>query len=162
MWLTVFFTIIIAAALAVATQWSWDTRLFPIAIGIPALLLALYQVFVEIKRLRQPADTGQARPAQIMDISIDQSIPKEVVARRTWISLAWVLSFLLCIWLVGFLIAIPIFVFFYLRYHARATYPMAALVAAGTLLFIWGLFDRIMHTAWPEPVIFAILGGWLC
>jgi hypothetical protein len=157
-WLSIFITIIIAIAVVTATRWSWDTRLFPIVIGIPALLMALYQVIVEFKRWRQSAGPEQAPPAQIMDISIDQSIPKEVVARRTAVALAWIFSLVLAIWLVGFLIATPLFVFFYLRYEARATYPMAVLVAAVTLLFIWGLFDQILHTAWPDAVIFRILG----
>jgi hypothetical protein len=156
--LTIFITIIIAIAVVTALQWSWDTRLFPLAIGIPALLMSLYQVIVEFKRSRQREGVEQAPPPQIMDIALDQSIPKEVVTRRTAIALAWIFSLVLAIWLAGFLIATPLFVFFYLRYEARATYPMAVLVAAVTLLFIWGLFDQILHTAWPDAVIFRILG----
>lgn len=158
MWLSIFITIIIAIAVATATRWSWDTRLFPLAIGIPALLMAIYQLIVEFKHSRQREGVEHDPPPQIMDISIDQSIPKEVVARRTAVALAWIFSLVLAIWLLGFLIATPLFVFFYLRYEARATHPMAVLVAAVTLLFIWGLFDQILHTAWPDAVIFRILG----
>lgn len=158
MWLSVFFATIIAIALVTAMQWSWDTRLFPLAIGIPALLMAVYQVIVEFKRSRQRGGAEQAPPAQIMDITIDQSIPKEVVTRRTASALAWIFGLVLAVWLVGFLIATPLFVFFYLRYEARAKVFVAALVAALTLLFVWGLFDQILHTAWPDAVIFSILG----
>jgi hypothetical protein len=60
------------------------------------------------------------------------------------------------IWLLGFLLAIPLFVFFYLKMEARATMPMALLLAVFTELFIWGVFDAIMHLAWPEAALFTL------
>ena len=46
-WLSLFFTAIIALLVGSAAGLDWDTRLFPWAIGIPALALAVRQLLTE-------------------------------------------------------------------------------------------------------------------
>jgi hypothetical protein len=70
--------------------------------------------------------------------------------------MAWILGFVLGLWLLGFLVAIPLFVFFYLKWEARATTPMAILLALVTELFVWGVFEAIMHLAWPQAALFTL------
>ena len=68
------------------------------------------------------------------------------------------LTFAFSIWLVGFLIAAPLFIFVYLWRAAQARIGVAAGIAGLTMIFIWGLFDQIMHVAWPEAMIYRLLG----
>jgi hypothetical protein len=68
------------------------------------------------------------------------------------------LGFACGIWFLGFLISIPLFVFLYLIFEAQAG-KLGALVIAGiTFLLIWGIFDALMHLAWPEAALFTLLG----
>ena len=139
-----------------AIQWSWDTRLFPWTIGIPALFLAVSQVFVDLTSVTV---NGNESPAnQILDIPTDQSLPKEVTRRGTVVAFGWLMSFAGSVWLVGFLVASPLFIFFYLRYQAGAKMTSSCAVAALTTLFIWGLFDQIMHVAWPDAILLRLFG----
>ena len=62
---------------------------------------------------------------------------------------------------MGFLISIPLFIFFYLISEANAGKFSAAMVAGLTFLFVWALFDQLMHLAWPEAALFTLLGFWV-
>jgi hypothetical protein len=70
----------------------------------------------------------------------------------------WILAFACGIWFLGFLISIPLFIFFYLISEAKAHKLLALIVAALTFLFVWALFDQIMHLAWPEAALFTLFG----
>ncbi len=157
-WLSLFFLCLFGVAVAIATNWSWDTGLFPYAVGIPAILLALWQLVLDLTRAQRSGDGEGAPTPQIMDITMDQSLPKDVVRRGTAVAFGWILCFVFSIWLVGFLIAVPFFVFFYLWYQAEATIRVAATIAGLMAIFIWGVFDQIMHVVWPDAVLFKLFG----
>jgi len=152
-WLSLFFTVVFGTAVLTAAQWFGPTRLFPWAIGIPALVLAVFQLCLDARDSMKGRDQDKKPAPRILDIAVDEDIPADVARRGTAIALAWIGFFLLSIWLVGFLIATPVFVFLYLRYRAAARTRVAAAICGLTLLFVWGLFDQIMHTSWPEPML---------
>lgn len=157
-WLSLFFLGLFGVAVAAAMNWSWDTGLFPYAVGIPALLLALWQLVLDLTSAQRSGDGGGDPTPQIMDITTDQSLPKDVVWRGTARAFGWILCFVFSIWFVSFLIAVPLFVFFYLRHQAGATIRMAVTIASVMAIFIWGVFDQIIHTPWPEAALLRMLG----
>jgi hypothetical protein len=94
----------------------------------------------------------------VLDISVDRSISPEVMFRHTVRTAYWIVTFACGIWFLGFLISIPLFIFFYLISEAKAPKLPALLVAGFTFLFVWALFDQTMHLAWPEAALFTLLG----
>jgi len=156
-WLSVFFVIVIAVGVVTAGAWRWDTRLFPWAVGVPALILALWQLATDARggRARSPAEAKATEAAG--DLSVDSTIPAEIVRKRTLRAIAWIAVFMAGIWLGGFLIAIPFFVALYLFYEARAGLVTAILLAGCTEIFVWGIFDWLMNIAWPEAALSALL-----
>lgn len=156
-WLSLFMFGVIMFGVATAVEWRWDTRLFPWAIGIPALGLAIWQLSIDFRggRFREQ---GAAKPRSggPVDIPLDTSIPPEIRTRRTFRASGWIAGFAVSIWLVGFLIAIPLFVCCYLIYEAQCGRTTALVLAACTELFIWGIFELLMHLAWPQPVLFGL------
>jgi hypothetical protein len=158
-WLSLFFVGVIALLVVTAGRLDWDTRLFPWAIGIPALALALRQLITDWRGISaMPEEGKEERYPGVLDIALDQSIPREVMLRHTFRTAYWILAFACGIWFLGFLISIPFFIFFYLTSEARARKLPAAIVAASTFLFVWVLFDQIIHLAWPEAALFTLLG----
>jgi hypothetical protein len=158
-WLSLFFVGVITVSVVTAAGLDWDTRLFPWAIGIPALALALRQLVADWRRSGGDADRGEeARYPGVLDIAVDRSLPPEVVMRHTVRAAAWIMAFACGIWFLGFLISIPLFVFFFLIYEAQARKFVGLMIAGLTFLFVWGLFDMIMHLAWPEAALFTLLG----
>jgi hypothetical protein len=156
-WLALFFAAVIAVLVASAARLDWDTRLFPWAIGIPALALAVRQLLADWRSAGTNVEQGEAtRYAGVLDIPVDRSIPPEEMFRHTVRTAYWILAFACGIWFLGFLIAIPLFIFFYLISEASAGKFSAAIVAGLTFLFVWALFDQLMHLAWPEAALFTL------
>jgi hypothetical protein len=157
-WLALFFAAVIAILVGTAARLDWDTRLFPWAIGIPALALAVRQLFTDWRGAGANAEQGEAtRYAGVLDIPVDQSISPQEMFRHTVKTARWIFAFAFGIWFFGFLISIPLFVFFYLVYEAQARKPVGLIIAGLTFLFVWGMFDRLMHLAWPEAALFTLL-----
>jgi len=158
-WLSLFFLGVIAIWVVTAVGFDRDTRLFPWAIGIPALALAVRQLLADWQGTRAQSEQGEQEPYPgVLDIAVDRSISPEVMFRHTVRTAYWIVTFACGIWFLGFLISIPLFIFFYLISEAKAPKVPALIVAALTILFVWALFDQTMHLAWPEAALFTLLG----
>jgi hypothetical protein len=158
-WLALLFAVIIAVWLVTARQFDRDTRLFPWAVGIPAFLLVLRQLVNDWRGARAATEAPAGGPPQgILDLQADASIPPAVLRRHTWKELGWIGAFALGIWLLGFLIAIPVFIFLYLVYEARSSTAGALFIAAVTVSLVWVMFDYVMHIAWPQAALRELLG----
>ena len=130
---SLFFCRSIAVLVGTAARLDWDTRLFPWAIGIPALALAVRRLLADWRSAGTNAEPGEAtRYVGVLDILVDRSIPPEEMFRHTVRTAYWILTFACGIWFLGFLIAIPLFIFFYLISEANAGKFSAAIVAGLT------------------------------
>ncbi|MBI2087993.1 MAG: tripartite tricarboxylate transporter TctB family protein [Deltaproteobacteria bacterium] len=137
-----------------AWEWRLQARLYPWAIGIPMIVLALVQIWLELKGV-SPVKTAGATP---VDFQFEKPVDPELARRRTVNIFAWILGFFLAIWLLGFSLAITLLLFFYLKVQSREPWVLSiVLTAAGWLLF-WGLFDRLLHLPFPEAQLFMWLG----
>ena len=87
------------AAFAVYTALRWPPKaaLFPLVMGIPLLVLAVAQLLVDLRE----------RPAAAPE------------SARAWGILAWMVAFILLVLLLGFPIAVPVFVLAYLVTSGR-------------------------------------------
>ena len=77
------------------------------------------------------------------------SLSPEVVRKRTIQIVSWMTGFILMIWLLGFLIGMPLFIFLYLKFQARESWMVTSIGTVVAAVFIIGLFDRFMHLPWP-------------
>ncbi|MGH7826709.1 MAG: tripartite tricarboxylate transporter TctB family protein [Candidatus Binatia bacterium] len=156
-WLSLCFLAVIAAGVVTAARWRWDTRLFPWAVGVPALILALWQLVSDFKGAKSGTGAGREAYTGIMDVPVDTNVPRDGMAPRTINAMAWIAGFVFGIWLLGFLLTIPIFVFLYLKTEAQAANSTALVLSGCTVLFIWGVFDSLMNLAWPEAALFSLI-----
>lgn len=129
-------------AVFAATAWPWKAALFPLAIGIPLFCLAATELLWAL--------FGAA----------PQSAPNEVelsshpAARRRVLRVTgWMLAFFAAIALFGFPIAVPVFVFLYLKLEAREGWVMSIALTAAVAAGFHGLFDALLHLPFPA--------GWL-
>jgi hypothetical protein len=56
------------------------------------------------------------------------------------------------VWLVGFVVSVPLFVFLYLTLQAQEKRWIAVVYTVSMLVFILGLFHVILSIPWPEGV----------
>lgn len=140
---------IFSAAVYLAKDWPQQARLFPWAIAVPMLVLALIQLVHDFR--------GSDRAAAKEPLSDREATA--VARRRMFGIFSWIVGFLFAIWLAGFHIAVPVIVFFYLKVQSREPWGVSLLCTAIAWLFVWGLFDRFLNLPFPEGVVIEWIEG---
>jgi len=133
-------------ALYASLSWPFRAALFPRVIGIPLLLLALTEMSLTA------LGREDERQEHAVDFELSTGVEPAVAARRTLAMFGWIVGFLFAILSLGFPLAVPLFVFLYLKF-AGEKWRLALALALFSWLFIEGLFNRLLHVPMPP--------GWL-
>jgi hypothetical protein len=126
--------------LAILTAWGWPTqsRMLPLIIAISGLSLSIVQMSRDLR-------SGVELPPEHRK-SLDHPFwgPTRFFG--------WIFGFTLCIWFLGFLISVPLFLFSYIKFQGRQSWFLSSCLAIFVTLFVWGIFDQILHVPWPEGI----------
>jgi TctA family transporter len=125
--------------------------LFPLVIGIPCLALALLAFGQEfVHTLRRDAGESKAQPA---------SPPSEVaiLRSRALAIVSWILGFFAAIWLLGFVIAVPVASLLYFWLAGKEKWSVSLPLSATAGAVFYGLFDYVLHLPFPEGALLAWL-----
>jgi hypothetical protein len=96
----------------------------------------------------------QNTAGQILDTGFDEEgLSGRLIVIRTLRLAGWFMGMLAAIWLVGYHVAVPVFVFFYLLVFGETKWWLATTAGAVFFLLIYVLFDFVLHTEWPEPAL---------
>ena len=120
-----------------AKEWRMQARLYPFAIGIPMLIFAIVQFILDLKgvKAKQSADGAP------MDFQFQQTdVSPQDVRKRTITMFAWMFGFFAMIWLVGYVIAIPLMVFCYLKFQSNESWRLSVTLTVIAFLFFYFLF----------------------
>jgi len=128
-----------------ASAWPWKAALFPLAIGIPLFCLAALEALWAFFG-RAEAEEGA------MDLQITPP------GRATWIAAAWMLVFFAAVVLLGFEIAVPLFVFVYLKFQGGEGWTLSIVITAVVAAVFYGLFDALLHLPFPPGLLLEWLG----
>lgn len=137
-------------ALYASQSWPFRTALFPRAIAVPILFLALIEFALSVWSAEREAG-GQA-----VDFEFTDSVEPALARKRTIAISIWTVGFLVLILLVGFPLAVPIFVCAYLKIAGRESWTMTIVLTAISWVLMEGLFDRFLHLPFPEGLIFGL------
>ena len=148
--LTLFFALFVYQA----RDWRLQARLYPWAIGIPMLVLALVQLVLDLKGITPKKSQGDTP----VDFQFTQNIDPTLARRRTINIFSWIFGFLAGIWLLGYSLTVPLLVFLYLKVQYREGWALSIVLTAAAWLFYWGLFDRLLHLPFPEGQLLTWLG----
>ncbi len=141
-------------AVIAAWAWPWKASLFPLVIGIPVFVLSTADaLWVLLGRGAQATERGE-----IKDFQIAQDVPERVALGRTANATGWIAGFFAAIVLLGFPIAVPLFVFLYLKLEGREGWIFSAVFTAVVWVFFYGLFDRLLHLPFPQGWVASWLG----
>ncbi len=141
------------AGYALYASWSWPfrTALFPRVIALPILFLALIELALNIWSIE-----GE-REGHAVDFQLTDTVEPALARKRTIAITMWTVGFLLLILLVGFPLAVPIFVFAYLKLAGREPWTLTIALTAISWLSMEGFFTRLLHLPFPEGWIFGFL-----
>ncbi|HYN11365.1 MAG TPA: tripartite tricarboxylate transporter TctB family protein [Burkholderiales bacterium] len=136
-----------AYAVVAALAWPLKAGLFPLVMGIPLLALALVQLGLDLRDAGGPAEAAP-----------EGSRGRSAIARRrTLATFAWMGAFIVLVLLLGFPIAVPFFVFCYLRMQSRAGWSLSIALAAAAWGFFHVVFERLLH--FPFEAGLLLIGG---
>jgi len=130
--------ILLAAGYAVfaAKGWQWKAALFPLAIGIPLFCLAAIEIAWTLAA-KEVSEEPAPNPA----------LP--------W---AWMIAFLALIVLLGFPIAVAVFMLVYLKLQAKEGWLFSIVLTAAVWGAFYGLFDMMLHLPFPAGWLLEWLG----
>ena len=150
--LMAFCAVIFLFMLTESMIWSAGVALLPrIASGFGLVVLVVYAA----QRFRPRGGQGQ-----IMDMGFDEGgLERSVVIERTLRFVLTTAALFTLIWLIGFHVAVPIYMVLYLTIYGKVRWWAAALTALGFLIFMIVAYDIVIRSNWPEPVIRLPLPG---
>jgi len=129
---------LVLLTLAVLVLWGAmgfdrSSAVFPLFIGKIFFGLALLEVVLEVRKVYRPDDR---LAASALDIPAEErkSVWKEVKA------FIWLAAFLLLLYLVGFVVAIALYLFSFLRLSAGRSIKDSLIFTAGVTLFVYVVF----------------------
>ena len=140
------------AGYALYASWDWPfrTALFPRIIALPIVVLASIELALSVW------GNERERDGHAVDFQLTDTIEPALARKRTLAIVIWTLGFLVLIVLVGFPLAVPIFVFAYLKVAGRESWMLTIVLTAISWLSMEGLFNRLLHLPFPEGLIFGL------
>jgi len=139
-----------AYALYAAWNWPFRTALFPRVIALPILFLALTEWALSVW------SSEKEREGHAVDFQFTNTVEPALARKRTIAITIWTLGFLVLILLVGFPLAVPIFVFAYLKIAGREPWTLTIALTAISWLSMEGLFTKLLHLPFPDGLIFGL------
>jgi len=141
-----------AFAVWAAVGWTFKAKLFPLTVSIPLMILAVTQLLMEIR------GKGESAEGPAVDLEFSADVAPEVARRRAIGAFLWVAGFILLVYLLGFPLAVPIFMFSYLSTQSRIGVLLSLGLTVATWLFFYGLFQRLIHLSFEDGLIQTMLG----
>jgi hypothetical protein len=138
-----------AAALLVAKDWPVRASIIILLLGSVGLVLAVCQLLFDVRALRGLSAKPE-RPAFEVEA---------LEHHGRWGSLeiwVWLWALFLAIHLIGFLAALPLFVFLYVKLYG-GSWPTTLILSGGTWAFLYGIFEQVLHVPWPKPWLALLL-----
>jgi len=137
-----------------AQDWRLQARLYPLAIGIPMLILAIIQVILDLRGVKAK-ETSDGAP---VDFQLSQNIDPVLARNRAINIFSWIFGFFLLIWLLGFPIAIAAMMFGYLKIQSKEPWVLSIVLTAFGWICFWVLFVWLLNLPFPQGLILEWLG----
>ena len=143
-------TVIVVLSVALWQSRNFGTRagLFPWVIGIPTLILAIFQFARELAS-KKTADAAGSHA----------ELDTRLVVKRTISIILWTVGCFVAIWLLGFPYAVPLVILAYLKWAGGENWIITVSVTLCSWLFFWGLFQKLLNVPFPEGLLISLVKG---
>jgi Na+/proline symporter len=95
---------------------------------------------------------------QAKDFQMSAGIVPPLARRRTAVAIGWIAGFFAAIVLLGFPLAVPLFMVLYLKLQGREGWIVSLALTAVVWALFYGLFDRLLHLPFPAGWVQQWLG----
>ncbi len=144
-YLTLAIIVLLGVGIITALRWPLRANILVITIGGGCWLLAVVQLFKELKQQHEAESSG-------MDVELTEEQQLGKAPLRALDIWAWLAACVAGIFLFGLYIAIALWSFLYAFRHGSRWW-MALIIALLCWGVIWGLFDQVVHMPFPEAYL---------
>jgi len=125
------------AALLLITAYSYQgiSGTFPQLVGWIFLGLALLEVGVQVFAARGHTQTAKHRDSETEGVSL----------RKELKAFGWLGILLLSLYLIGFMLSTPLYVFAFLRLSGQRSLAMSAAISVGATAFVYIVFVQLLE-----------------
>jgi len=127
-----------------AMKWPFKTALFPMIVSVFIFFGAMAEFLLTFFGSKHIVTKQGA-----VDFQLSEDIDQALANRRTLLGFAWIIGFFLLILLFGFLIAVPLMVFLFLKVQAKERWGISLLLTGLALVFFYGLFIWLLSIPFP-------------
>jgi hypothetical protein len=149
--MNIFMIAVSVAVIITASDWPLRAALFPMTLGIAGVILAVTELLLGLFA----AEEGKKQAAA--DFTPTGHADKAVELRRTLSISLWIILFSLLIFLLGLPLAVPLFVFSYLKFQGKEGWGITIVMTASCWLFFYGLFVQLLHESFEDGYLLAVL-----
>jgi hypothetical protein len=177
--MTLTMLVVFTVMVGVASTYPAEARFMPFLVGIPAIALCLLQLALDLYRRRAPAADATEDPlkqagdhvAQIAGRRVSFDMPSENAmftestqdqserVRREIMVWGYFLGLIAGILLLGFRIAVPVFLITFLRFQAGTSWRNALLYGGAGALVMYLLFERLLRVSLHTGFLVELLIG---
>jgi hypothetical protein len=127
-------------------QWPFKTALFPTMVSLFIFFGAMAEFLLNFF---EGKDKDMVTKQDSVDFQLSEDIDRALATRRTLLGFGWIIGFFLLILLFGFLIAVPLMVFLFLKVQAKERWGISLLLTGLALVFFYGLFIWLLNIPFP-------------
>lgn len=142
-------------------------RLVPLAVGIPGIVFGILQLIGSLpgvsKRLEKLSaakdlfGTKKIKPREEEAQESEEEVEK--VSTPAWIIFLWIVGFTVLISLFGYLVAVPVLVFSFLKFRSGASWLYSILSAVGIEIVMYVGFVLLLKVFLYEGLVFSLIAG---
>jgi Na+/glutamate symporter len=132
-----------------ARTYAFLAKVFPFYISIVLVILSVINLGQEINASLKQVEQGKGGFA---DLSTNWRIPIELVWRRFFIYIALIFLLYGVIGLVGYPLALTVFIFLFYRFFAGASW-WASVIAGSAGLGFLALASSVLNMDWPQGLL---------
>jgi hypothetical protein len=136
-WMSLAIMFVAVGIILSALRWPFKAALFPVVVGIPLLTLSIIQ-FLKSAFL---GGKGHIKETTI-DFKLSEMEDHALEKKRTIKIFLWILGFFFMVLLIGFPIAVPLFVFLYMKLQGKEKWGVSLLMTFIAWASFYGLFVK--------------------
>ena len=150
--MNIFMIAVSGTVIITARDWPFRAALFPMILGISGAILAIAELLLSLFG----AEDGTKKQAAV-DYNPSGHADKAMELHRTLSIALWIILFSLLIFFLGLPVAVPLFVFSYLKFQGKEGWGITIAMTVSCWLFFYGLFVRLLHTSFEEGYLLTVL-----
>lgn len=138
-------------ALWTAQEWHFMARIGPSVVA--CILLVAGTVSFAYKLFVVPAQGAAVGIHMDVGNEGEEALSNKVILARAAAFFGWFVAFMACMAVIGLIPTVPLMMVAYLRIEGRERWKLSLILAFCMTLFIYIVFDQIIHVEWPSNLL---------